>query len=258
MDIQLNNLTKVDEFAALFQNMKLFTDHINIDFNDERIYIQTMDNCKISLLEVVIPKSWFCVYSCPIPLTLGINTNIFHKILASRDKVQTMHMYFNTDEEDKLYINMESSMKTVFNRNFEVPLMELSYDVMDITAIEYQADISLPSSDFALLINQLRGFGETLQFVCNESKIEMISKSIDQGKMSVIVEIDDLSSYAIEEEKELDMSFSLKCLHNMCSFSKIYKEVEIKLHSDSPLYICYSDGELSVKIYLAPQMSGDD
>jgi hypothetical protein len=74
-------------------------------------------------------------------------------------------------------------------------------------------------------------------------------------KMSVIVEIDDLSSYAIEEEKELDMSFSLKCLHNMCSFSKIYKEVELKLHSDSPLYICYSDGELSVKIYLAPQMS---
>ena len=258
MDIQLNNLTKVDEFAALFQNMKLFTDHINIDFNDERIYIQTMDNCKISLLEVIIPKSWFCVYSCPVPLTLGINTNIFHKILSSRDKVQTMHMYFNTEEEDKLYIDMESSMKTVFNRNFEVPLMELSYDVMDITAIEYQADISLPSSDFALLINQLRGFGETLQFVCNESKIEMISKSIDQGKMSVIVEIDDLSSYAIEEEKELNMSFSLKCLHTMCSFSKIYKEVEIKLHSDSPLYICYSDGELSVKIYLAPQMSGDD
>ena len=63
MDIQLNNLTKVDEFAALFQNMKLFTEHINIDFNDERIYIQTMDNCKISLLEVIIPKSWFCGYS---------------------------------------------------------------------------------------------------------------------------------------------------------------------------------------------------
>jgi proliferating cell nuclear antigen PCNA len=258
MDIKLNNLSKVDEFAALFQNMKIFTDHINIDINEERIYIQTMDNCKISLLEVVIPKSWFCAYSCPIPITLGINTNIFYKILSSRDKVQTMHMYYNTSDEDKLYIDMESTMKTVFNRNFEIPLMDLSYDMLDITAIEYQADITLPSSDFALLINQLRGFGETLQFVCNENKIEMISKSIDQGKMSVIVDIDDLSAYAIEEEKEIDMSFSLKCLHNICSFSKNYKDVEIKMHSDSPLYVCYSDGELSIKIYLAPQMSGDD
>lgn len=258
MDIQLNNLGKVDEFAALFQNIKLFTEHINIEFNDERIYIQTMDNCKISLLEIVIPKSWFCVYSCPKPITLGINTNIFHKILSSRDKVQTMRMIFNVEEEDKLYIDMESTIKTVFNRNFEVPLMELSYDIMNITAIDYQADISLPSSDFALLINQLRGFGETLQFVCNENKIEMISKSIEQGKMSVMVEIDELSAYAIEEEKEIDMSFSLKCLHSICSFSKNYKDVEIKMHSESPLYVCYSDGELSIKIYLAPQMSADD
>ena len=258
MDIKLNNLIKVDEFAALFQNMKIFTDNINIDINEERIYIQTMDNCQISLLEVVIPKSWFCAYSCPIPIKLGINTNIFDKILSSRDKVQTMHMYYNTSDEDKLYIDMESTMKTFFNRNFEIPLMDLSYDMLDITAIEYQADISLPSSDFALLINQLRGFGETLQFVCNENKIEMISKSIDQGKMSVIVDIDDLSAYAIEEEKEIVMSFSLRCLHSICSFSKIYKDVEIKMHSESPLYVCYSDGELSIKIYLAPQMSGDD
>ena len=258
MNIQLNNLIKVDEFTMLFQNMKLFADHINIDINDERMYIQTMDNCKISLLEVVIPKSWFCDYSCPIPVTLGINTNIFHKILSSRDKVQTMHMYYNTAEEDKLYIDMESSMKTVFDRKFEVPLMDLNYDVMNITDMEYQADISLPSTDFALLINQLRGFGDSVQFVCNESKIEMISKSIEQGKMSVIVEIDELSAYAIEEDQEINMSFSLKCLHNMCSFSKIYKDVEIKMHSESPLYICYSDNDLYVKIFLAPQMSSDD
>ena len=257
MDIQLNNLTKVDEFTMLFQNIKLFTEHINIDINDERIYIQTMDNCKISLLEVIIPKSWFCVYSCPVPITLGINTNIFHKILSARDKVQTMHMYYNTTDEDKLYIDMESTIKTIFDRKFEVPLMELTYDIMDVPNTEYQADISLPSSDFAQLINQLRGFGESVQFVCNESKIEIISKSIEQGKMSVIVEIEELTAYAIEEEQEINMSFSLKCLHNMCSFSKIYRNVELKMHSESPLYISYSDNELYVKIYLAPQMSDD-
>jgi|Transcript_23211 hypothetical protein len=68
MDISINNITKVGIFATLFQNMKLFTDQINIDCNEERMYIQTMDNCKISILEITIPKSWFCSYSCPTPI----------------------------------------------------------------------------------------------------------------------------------------------------------------------------------------------
>jgi proliferating cell nuclear antigen len=255
MNIQLNNLSKVDEFTSIFQNMKLFTESVNLDVNEERIYIQTMDSSKIILLEITIPKSWFCVYNCPIPTTLGVNTNIFHKILSSRDRSQSMHMYLNTDEEDKLYIDMESTMKTVFDRKFEVPLLDLVYDTLNINDSEYQADISLPSSDFALLINQLRGFGETLQIVCNENKIEMISNSDDYGKMSVIVEIDDLSSYAIEEDREIDMSFSLKSLHNMCSFNKMYENVEIKMLTGAPLYVSYSDGELHINIYLAPKIS---
>ena len=117
MNISINNLTKVETFAILFQNIKLFTEYINIDCNEERIYIQTMDNSKTSILEITIPKTWFCSYSCPIPVTLGINASIFYKILSSRDKVQTMQINYDTAEEDKLFIHMESSIKTVFDRN---------------------------------------------------------------------------------------------------------------------------------------------
>jgi proliferating cell nuclear antigen len=257
MDININNIAKVDIFAIIFQNMKLFTDQINIDCNDERMYIQTMDNSKISILEITIPKSWFCSYSCPIPINIGINSSIFHKILSSRDKIQTMQIHYDMDDEDKLFVYMKSTLKTVFDRNFEVPLIDLTSDIMMIPEIEYQADISLPSIDFSLLINQLRGFGETLEFVCNENKIEMISKSIDQGKMSVLVEIENLSGFAIEENKELNMSFSLAHLHSIGSYSKISKDVEIKMHESYPLFIGYFNDELSIKIYLAPKISDD-
>jgi proliferating cell nuclear antigen len=257
MDISINNIAKVEIFATLFQNMKLFTDQINIDCNEDRMYIQTMDNCKISILEITIPKSWFCSYSCPTPINLGINSSIFYKILSSRDKIQTMHICYDINDEDKLFVHMKSTMKTVFDRNFEVPLIDLISDIMMIPEIEYQADISLPSLDFSLLINQLRGFGETLEFVCNENKIEMISKSIDQGKMSVSVEIDDLSSFAIEEEKELNMSFTLSNLHSIGSYSKISKDVEIKMHESYPLFLGYFNEELTIKIFLAPKISED-
>lgn len=255
MDICINNLNKLDEFATLFQNIKSYTDNINIDFNDERMYIQTMDSSKISILEITIPKSWFCKYNCIVPVTLGVNSSIFFKILSSRDKCQVMHMTYLDSNSDKLYIDMESSTRAVFDRNFEVPLIELCYDVMVIPEKEYQADISLPSNDFSLLINQLRGFGETLQIVCNDTKVEMISKSIDQGKMSVILQIDDLSAYAIEENQELNLSYSLKNLHSMSLFGKTYDTVELKLHSNYPLYICYNSNELTIKLFLAPKVS---
>jgi proliferating cell nuclear antigen PCNA len=257
MNISLNNLTKVDIFATLFQNIKLFTDQINIDCNEERMYIQTMDNSKVSILEITIPSTWFCSYHCPNPIVIGINSSIFFKILSSRDKVQTMQIIFSIEDEDKLFVHMNSSIKTVFDRNFEVPLIDLCSDIMTIPIIEYQADISLPSLDFALLINQLKGFGETLEFVCNENKIEMISKSIDQGKMSVSVGIDDLSSFAIEEGRELNMSYSLNNLHSMCCYSKICKEVEIKMHESYPLYVGYFNEELLIKFFLAPKISDD-
>jgi hypothetical protein len=104
----------------------------------------------------------------------------------------------------------------------------------------------------------LRGFGETLQIICNDSKVEMISKSIDQGKMSVVLQIDDLSAYAIEENQELNLSFSLKNLHLMCSFGKTYEGVDVKLHPNYPLYICYGSNELTIKLFLAPKVSDDE
>jgi proliferating cell nuclear antigen len=258
MDINLNNLHKIESFTILFQNLKLFSDNINIDCNEERIYIQTMDNLKISIIEINIPSTWFCYYSCPIPVVLGINSNIFSKILSSREKQQTMQIVYNNEQEDKLFFHMSCDIKTVFDRDFEIPLINLETDLMVIPPIEYQADISLPSSDFALIINQLRGFGEILEIICNEEKIEMITKSIEQGKMSVLVNIDDVSGFAIEESCELNMSFSLNILSLICSFSKLSKEIDIKMHKEYPLYISFHNEELYVKHYLAPRINDEN
>lgn len=248
---------RAETFAILLQNIKLFTDYINIDCNEDRLFIQTMDSSKISILEITIPKTWFASYSCPIPIIFGINSGIFNKILSSRDKYQMVFITYKMEQEDTLFVHMESLEKTIFDRNFEVPLIDISYEAITIPVIDYQAEISLPSHNFALLINQLRGFGETLEILCNVNRIEMISKSLDQGKMSVPVKIDDLSGYAIEEDKELCTSFSLSNLHVMCSFSKISKDVEIRMTDNLPLFVAFDNEELTVHCFLAPRISED-
>ena len=255
MNISIDNIEKLEIFTNIFQNIKLFTGTINIHCNEERMYIQTMDSSKIAIMDISIPKQWFCSYHCNSDVIIGISTIIFYKLLFSRDKSQTMQLVYEIDEKDKLFVHMKSSLrKTVFDRDFEAPLIDLDTEIIHVPIIEYEADIILPSIDFALLINQLRGFGETLQFVCNENHIEMISKSIDSGKMSVSVEISNLSSFEIEEEKEIDMSFSLNLVHNICQYCKLFPIVAIRLHSEYPLYINFMHEELSICFFLAPRI----
>ena len=71
--------------------------------------------------------------------------------------------------------------KTVFDKHFELPLIELDVDVMEIPEMESDADISLPSTYFAGIINQLEIFGDTIEFSCNEDKIILNSLSVESG-----------------------------------------------------------------------------
>ena len=72
MEIRITDPVKLETFANIFQNAKNVCDQINIDFNEERLYIQTMDASKISILEITIASSWFSSYRCPVPVTIGM------------------------------------------------------------------------------------------------------------------------------------------------------------------------------------------
>jgi proliferating cell nuclear antigen PCNA len=145
----------------------------------------------------------------------------------------------------------------VFDRHFQIPLMEIDADVMHIPDMEYQAEFAIPSVTFATLIDQLKMFGDTLQVECSEEKIQLCSESQETGKMSVDIPIDDVISFAIEEGKELKLSFSLSYLHNICMYSKLAKNVEVCLSTNYPIRLVYSlsdDDDSKFVFYLAPKI----
>lgn len=263
MDIKINNLEKVNLFASLFQHIKMFTEHINIFFSEEKMFIQAMDNSHVSIFEIVIPAMWFDHYSLEnmdgvnVNVKIGVSSTILYNILNSTDKTQTIQMAYENGK-DTLCICLKSDTKQVFDKLFEIPLIELETELMDIPEIEYQAEISFPSSYFSVLVGQLKKFGDTAQFKCSETSIEMFAKSPDQGKMMVEINIEDLESFSIEENSELNLSFSLHYLHIICLYSKLSKEVEIKLHNDYPLKIEYFFGENAlIRFFLAPKIDDD-
>jgi proliferating cell nuclear antigen len=252
---------KADTFTAIFQHIKNFTDQINIHFSSEKMYVQTMDSARVSIVEIEIPSQWFVgglgSYDCPISIALGINVNIFWKILNSKDKLQVLEIESTGDSLCIHFLNPEVAdlTTTTFEKHFEVPLIDIDIEMMQIPTIDYQAEFTISSTKFAEMIQQLRMFGDTMEITCSEEKISLYSNSQDSGKMSVEINIDDLTSFAINEGDELKLSFSLMYLNYICMYNKIAKDVDIRLCTQYPLSILYDLGqEAKMLFYLAPKM----
>lgn len=258
MEIQITQQGRADIFTSLFQYIKLFTENINVICNKERLFIQAIDKSHISIFEIYLPNSWFDVYKIDqeTDITIGINTNLLYKVLHAREKSQKLSIILENTNTDKLQIHMISESNVNFDKHFEVPLMDIDSEMMSIPEMEYQAEFSLQSVMFSTLIEQLKMFGDTLRIECSEEKISLFSESMESGKMMVDIPIDDLISFAIEENENLDLSFSLVHLYNICLYSKIAKTIDVSMKTNYPIRVQYllDDQNAKILFYLAPKM----
>lgn len=258
MNILINDTTKADIFSSLFQHIKLFTEQVNITFNKEKLYLQTMDSSRVSIFEMHLPEKWFDEFKLDndISVVIGVNANILFKVLNTRDKEQTINIQYELDS-DKLNIHFTCENKKNFDKHFSVPLINIEEELMDIPNFESNTDITVPSSYFAGIINQMEIFGDSIDFICSEEKIQLISEN---GTMRVDIDVDELTSYSITEgDEDMKISFSLSRLHSICMYHKISKEMEIILTHNFPMKIIYNLDfeEAKMIFYLAPKI-GDD
>jgi proliferating cell nuclear antigen PCNA len=273
-NLAVSEPSKARAFSAIFQNMKHFCDHVNIVFEKDRAYAQGMDSSHISIFELFIPSAWFDSYNHPgnDNVVVGINVGLFYKILNTRDEGQEIFIKYDSEKDDKLYLHFitcNPGAKPLFDKHFELPLIEIETEMMSIPDVEYAAEFSLSSSNFAGIVGQLKQFGADMIIKCNEQEIRLTAKSTDTGNMSVVVPIDDLSLFAINEGETLNLSFSLSHLYNICSFHKVSDSVNLKISDNYPLKATYllekvSDEEddmsnkARIVVFLAPRISDDE
>lgn len=264
MNVIISNSQKAEVFTAMFQHIKGFTEHVNVQFEENRMYLQSMDAARVSVFEFILPSAWFDQYehSNGSSIPLGINSTLFFKILNMREKNQIIQLIFDPEDNDKLFIHFTSEDKTVFDKHFELPLMDLDYELMAIPDMECDAELTIPAVTFAGLVGQLRLFGDCIDIECSEEKIELKSFAEGMGKMSVNIDIEDLDSYAINEGEEMKLSFSLTMLNNICAYHKVSRNMEIQLMKNYPMKIIYSlDPTLvdaKMTFYLAPKINDSD
>lgn len=177
---------------------------------------------------IIIQSDWFHSYENDKNTQIFFDSTSFY-IIISKCLENNCIVLTNNNTDDYLDIEMISNnVKGEYNRYFQIPILDVEEDSLDVPETDWDADFSLKSKQLHDLTSQLILFGDTLDIVCNENSIQLKASS-EQGKMKVEIPIDDLNEFSILEGEELELSFSLNYIHKMCLTTKLSKDIKISI-----------------------------
>jgi proliferating cell nuclear antigen len=283
MRLTIENKSKMEMFVALFQLLKNWGSCLNLHFEKTRLYIQSMDKSHICLSSIHISSNWFSHYEIDNPSNISLDSTNFAIMMNYALKHSKMEIKFEDDSDpDTIFINLSSSNGSniisssdvvepakkgkpkvtklkedhnKFDHFFELGLIEVEQDTLNIPDVDYDVDFTMKSDNFSELISELMVFGSNLNIMCNEQVLEF-NASGDAGKLKVNIPIDDLNEYAIAEGETLDISYSLTHLGKMCLSTKLGQYVSLSISTEYPMAIKYDLGDnSSVAFYIAPKIA---
>lgn len=266
MKIVFASPRKVQQFVTIFANLKNFTDNICMYFKPTGLYIQCMDGSHCCLFECNLGSDWFETYeydenvdqSC-----IGLNIVMMNKVLGTWNE-KLMFTILLQNGCDKISINFEKDDDTSsgdqFDKFFELPLIVIENELMNVQSFETTADLTVDSVVFCSLIKSLAIFNDTLTLTFNEENIECVSSG-SEGSMKALITADDVKEYAISENTIFKQSYSLRYVQTMCSFNKLSSEMIMGFGEKMPMVMKYvlsdaeDEHESFASIHLAPKIA---
>jgi len=263
MKLTIENKTKLEMFVALFQLLKNWGSYLSLQFEPNKLYIQTMDKSHICLSSIIIKEPWFSEYNVSDATQITVDASSFAIMMGYALKHNRLQILYNDTGSDKLYINcinsenegIKAKVKDNFDHFFELPLMDVENETLLIPEVDYDVEFSMDAKKFGELISELMVFGSDLNIICSEDTLEL-NASGDSGKLKIDIPIDSLNEFAISEGEKLDILFSLNHIGKMCLSSKLGAEISIGISAEYPMSLKYNLGEdSSVAFYIAPKIS---
>jgi len=261
MKLILSNQDKISQFSVIFQNLKAFSDHVVLYISEEGLYMQGMESSHCSCFESRLTREWFDDYEYNKETdvaSLGINTHVFQRVLGTRRDGQTIELEASADG-DTLEITFTGNNEAKrLNKYFELPLMEIEEQLLELGNSDSDVDLVMPSKKFCELISQLQIFDDKLALTFTEERVTFLSSG-SEGSMKVNVSFDDVVEYAVAEDTTLKQSYSLKFISMMCLFSKLDEEFVMAFSENRPMEGRFKlEGESYVTFCLAPRVDDED
>ena len=133
-----------------------------------------MDNSHVALVAVQLKSEGFSSYRCDRPVTLGVNLNSLTKVLkcAKDDDIVTLKA---SDDGDILNLTYEGARSDRI-AEYDMKLLDIDADQLGIPETEYDAKVTMPSSELARIVRDLAQLGESVRIEVSKEGVRFAAE----------------------------------------------------------------------------------
>merc|ERR1712174_141656 len=238
--------------------MKDLCKDVNFDCSEKGLQVQSMDSSHVALVSLLLRESAFADFKCDRPTSLGMNVDSLGKIFKMCGPNDSLKLRWQNDA-DTVNFQCESSEEDRI-ADFDLKLMQIESEHMEIPEQHYKVVARLPSGEFQKICRDLKEFGETMTLTATKEGVKF-SVQGDVGSGNVMLK--PRESEKPEEKVTLTVhepvtaTFALRYLVNFSKAAPLCGAVELGLGPDAPLLVRYNlenadNGHL--QFYLAPKI----
>lgn len=234
---------------SCFEVLKDIINDVNVFFTPRGVSIIALDNAKAALINMNLEAERFEEYECKETVKAGINISNFFKILKfiTSNDVLTI----NIQDSDKMNITIENSTKNSKTK-FDLKLLWINEDELQIPEIETTCTTVLPSADFQRICRDMGNIGTEMS-IFRENNLLKISCEGDFANQETEIDTDQ-SDY----EGTIGNKYSLKYINlftkatGMCSNMRIEQSAPAE---SMPIRFVYDVANLGkIEFFLAAKL----
>jgi len=238
--------------------MKDLCKDVNFDCSEKGLQVQSMDSSHVALVSLLLRESAFAEFKCDRPTSLGMNVDSLGKIFKMCGPNDSLKLRWQNDA-DTLNFQCESSTDDRI-ADFDLKLMQIESEHMEIPEQQYKVIARLPSSEFQKICRDLKEFGETMQMSASKEGIKF-SVAGDVGSGNVMLKPRDADKpedkVSLTVHEPVTATFALRYLVNFAKAAPLCGVVELGLGPDAPLLVKYDLEKTDngfMQFYLAPKI----
>ena len=241
---------QANAIRILCEALKDILTDVNLQITTEGLKIMSMDGSKAAVINLKLEASKFEYYYCVNNIKAGLNMTSLHKIIKSIKNNDTLKLYINKHEPNKLCIEIQNKEKKTLILTV-LKLLDIDEDILEIPNIEFDNVITMPSNDFQSYIRELSIITNKIRIKSDDSKFILYGIG-DFAETSITVgeSTKHITDRKINIESEL---FNIKYLLLFTKSTNLCTTVEIYLKNNFPLILIYNVANLGKLQYcLAP------
>jgi len=245
-------------FKKIVEAMRELCKEVNFDCSEKGLSVQSMDSSHVALVSLILRESAFVDFKCDRPTSLGMNIESLAKVFKMCGPSDSLKLRYQNDA-DTLNFQCESNGDDRI-ADFDLKLMQIESEHMEIPEQQYKVVIKMPSGEFQKVCRDLREFGETMTVTATKEGVKF-SVAGDLGAGNVFIKPRDSDKLdekvVVTVNENVTSNFALRYLVNFSKAAPLCGSVELGLGPDAPLLVKFELDKADnghIQFYLAPKI----